>query len=138
MSAHAAIAVGWRRTGATCSPRRAGGSWPWPARRRSSPTPRRKPGRRRGPPTRRTTASSCSTSARRQGRAFMRIVGEWLPFDDGFTRPVVWAKVLRADGELHVDRFLVDSGADRTVFCATFWQLLHRQPDPPKSDMTLM
>jgi hypothetical protein len=46
----------------------------------------------------------------------MRIVGEWLLADDGVTRPVVEADVQAAEGDLLRERFLVDSGADRTVF----------------------
>ncbi len=48
----------------------------------------------------------------------MRIVGRWQTNDDGVTRPLVRAKVHAADGLLQADAFLVDSGADRTVFSA--------------------
>ena len=48
----------------------------------------------------------------------MEIAGEWLRCDDGVTRPVVGAGVLAADGTVVPDRFLVDSGADRTVLRA--------------------
>jgi len=48
----------------------------------------------------------------------MRIAGEWQAGDDGVTRPVVTAQVRAADGALRADEFLVDSGADRTVFSA--------------------
>jgi hypothetical protein len=48
----------------------------------------------------------------------MLIVGEWQLFDDGVTRPTVRAKVLDSDGNLVADDFLIDSGADRTVFSA--------------------
>jgi hypothetical protein len=54
----------------------------------------------------------------------MRIVGEWQAGEDGVTRPVVRAKVAAADGTLERDIFLVDSGADRTVFGARLlWKL---------------
>jgi hypothetical protein len=44
--------------------------------------------------------------------------------DDGATRPVIRAKVEAADGTLERDIFLVDSGADRTVFSARLlWKL---------------
>jgi hypothetical protein len=46
----------------------------------------------------------------------MRIAGEWRVCDDGVTRPALRAKVRAADGAYHVDIFLVDSCADRTVF----------------------
>jgi hypothetical protein len=48
----------------------------------------------------------------------MRVVGEWLLCDDGVTRPVIRAKVAGADGQLYPERFLLDLGADRTVFSA--------------------
>jgi hypothetical protein len=48
----------------------------------------------------------------------MRIVGEWQAGDDGTMRPAVRAKAHAADGSLPADEFLVDSGADRTVFSA--------------------
>jgi Retroviral aspartyl protease len=48
----------------------------------------------------------------------MRIMGEWQVGDDGTTRPVVAAQVQCADGALLAEDFLVDSGADRTVFRA--------------------
>lgn len=45
----------------------------------------------------------------------MRIDGEWLEFADGIERPVVEAAVQAATGKWIVGRFLVDTGADRTV-----------------------
>lgn len=48
----------------------------------------------------------------------MLITGEWQLCDDGVTRPVVRAKVFGADGSPVADDFLIDSGADRTVFSA--------------------
>lgn len=45
----------------------------------------------------------------------MRIDGEWLEFADGVERPVVEAGVRAATGEWVVSRFLIDTGADRTV-----------------------
>jgi hypothetical protein len=48
----------------------------------------------------------------------MEIAGEWMLCDDGVTRPIVRVEVLAAHGTSVVDRFLVDSGADRTVLSA--------------------
>lgn len=48
----------------------------------------------------------------------MRIEGEWLLCDDGITRPVAVVGVKAADGSLVEERFLIDSGADRTVLSA--------------------
>ena len=49
----------------------------------------------------------------------MLIAGEWQVGDDGVTRPIVRAHVFGTDGRSVTDDFLVDSGADRTVFSAT-------------------
>jgi len=48
----------------------------------------------------------------------MVIMGLWFLGDDGITRPLVTAKVFGADGKAHDVPFLVDTGADRTVFIA--------------------
>src|SRR5262245_48740086 len=53
-----------------------------------------------------------------QAHVYMLIVGEWQLFDDGATRPTVRAKALNSDGNLVTADFLIDSGADRTVFSA--------------------
>jgi hypothetical protein len=55
----------------------------------------------------------------------MRIVGEWLCCDDGITRPVVIAEVFGNDGKSHQERFLIDTGADRTAFSAAHFDKLH-------------
>ncbi|MGH2587027.1 MAG: retropepsin-like aspartic protease [Dehalococcoidia bacterium] len=63
----------------------------------------------------------------------MRIVGEWFECDDGITRPVVRVHVLGVTGSAQSDRFLIDSGADRTSFSAAFLhelQLPVRDPPP--------
>jgi len=48
----------------------------------------------------------------------MLVTGEWQLRDDGVTRPIVRAKVLGVNGSLVSENFLIDSGADRTVFSA--------------------
>ena len=54
----------------------------------------------------------------------MRVNGAWLPGDDGVIRPIVPGLVrLRNDQWLEVS-FLLDAGADRTVFSADFFSLL--------------
>jgi hypothetical protein len=53
----------------------------------------------------------------------MRIEGEWLLCDDAVVRPTVTVHVQIQDGRRESDRFLVDSGTDRTVVSA---DLLHR------------
>jgi hypothetical protein len=67
----------------------------------------------------------------------MRIVGERLDGDDGVTRPVVRAKVQAADGTLQPGVFLIDSGADRTVFSAYLLRDLHLLPIPTPEGMSL-
>jgi hypothetical protein len=48
----------------------------------------------------------------------MLIRGEWYPCDDGVERPIIRGEARAADGEWIRVLFLVDSGADRTVFTA--------------------
>jgi hypothetical protein len=70
----------------------------------------------------------------------MRIEGEWHLCDDGITRPTVQAKVQAADGSFHVEFFLVDSGADRTVFSASVLVRLgfSGNTDPTATDLSIL
>ena len=61
----------------------------------------------------------------------MRIVGKWLHCDDGITRPTIRAHVQGADGQAYSDDFLIDSGADRTVFSAALSDALNLPSDRP-------
>ena len=54
----------------------------------------------------------------------MRIVGLWLLCDDGITRPTIRGEVVTADGKRVQEDFLSDTGADRTVLCATIIERL--------------
>lgn len=54
----------------------------------------------------------------------MRVNGKWLPCDDGVIRPLVGALVRVADGREVEAAFLLDAGADRTVFSPDFLALL--------------
>ena len=54
----------------------------------------------------------------------MRINGKWLLCDDGETRPVVPGMVYLPDGRWLEVPFLLDAGADRTVFSPDFFNLL--------------
>ena len=58
----------------------------------------------------------------------MRISGEWFLFGDGIARPVVRGEVLASDGSWVQAPFLVDTGADRTVFSAAILTALRLQP----------
>lgn len=49
----------------------------------------------------------------------MLIRGEWQLFDDGVIRPIIRVKVHGADDQVISANFLVDPGADRTVFSAS-------------------
>ena len=48
----------------------------------------------------------------------MRINGEWFVCEDGVLRPTVRGEFLSADGDWLDGQFLLDVGADRTVFDA--------------------
>lgn len=67
----------------------------------------------------------------------MRIDGRWMDFDDGETRPVVSANVAGIDGRLHLDDFLIDTGADRTVLSAGLLAELRLPPEPPSPGAAL-
>ena len=58
----------------------------------------------------------------------MRINGEWLWCDDGIVRPAIRGEILAADGSWRKVEFLVDTGADRTVFSAATLAKLSLQP----------
>lgn len=58
----------------------------------------------------------------------MLIKGLWHLCDDGVTRPVLRGEVRGADGEWVQARFLVDVGADRTVFSADILAALGLPP----------
>ena len=57
----------------------------------------------------------------------MRIDGEWLLCDDGIVRPVIRGEILAGDGTWQRAEFLVDTGADRTVFSAAVLAALHAE-----------
>ena len=54
----------------------------------------------------------------------MRVNGEWLECDDGVIRPSMPGSVRIADGQMIEVTFLLDGGADRTVFSADLLALL--------------
>lgn len=54
----------------------------------------------------------------------MRIDGEWYECDDGLVRPVIRGEILTAYGFWEPTPFLVDTGADRTVFSAAILDVL--------------
>ena len=68
---------------------------------------------------------SSITFRARNWPAFMQINGEWLICDDGIVRPVVRGEILAANGSWVPVPFLLDMGADRTVFSAAMLAALH-------------
>jgi predicted aspartyl protease len=58
----------------------------------------------------------------------MRIDGKWLLRDDDVVRPVIPGEILAANGSWEWVEFLVDTGADRTVFSAATLAKLGLQP----------
>lgn len=58
----------------------------------------------------------------------MQINGDWLLFDDGVLRPVIRGEILASNGIWQPAEFLVDTGADRTVFSAPTLSKLRLQP----------
>ena len=57
----------------------------------------------------------------------MRINGEWLLCEDGIVRPVIRGEILASDSSWQRAEFLVDIGADRTVFSAPILSALGLQ-----------
>jgi predicted aspartyl protease len=60
----------------------------------------------------------------------MRIDGQCLVCDDGVRRPVINGEIRAANGSWEKSEFLVDTGADRTVFSAATVARLGLQPFP--------
>lgn len=60
----------------------------------------------------------------------MRIDGGWYACDDGILRPVIRGEILAANGFWEPALFLVDTGADRTVFSAAILEVLDFPPTP--------
>jgi hypothetical protein len=67
----------------------------------------------------------------------MRVNGKWMLCDDEAIRPVVSGFVRAADGKLVEVGFLLDAGADRTVFSARFLSQL-KPLAAPDSKQTLL
>jgi Aspartyl protease len=68
----------------------------------------------------------------------MEILGEWLLCDDGTVRPVIHAAAAGIDGKPVTDRFLVDSGADRSVFSSVLLNKLKLPKRVPPPELALM
>jgi hypothetical protein len=68
----------------------------------------------------------------------MRIEGEWLVCGDGAVCPVIYANVIGDIGRLIGERFLIDTGADRSVLSAATLGRLRLPVRPAASDMSLV
>lgn len=60
----------------------------------------------------------------------MRVDGQWFPCDDGIVRPTVQAFVRASNGAWVETIFLLDAGADKTVFRADLLPLLQPLEQP--------
>lgn len=60
----------------------------------------------------------------------MRVDGYWARFADGGTRPAIKAELETSPNAWTEVWFLIDTGADRTVFQADFQPLLRHLPTP--------
>jgi hypothetical protein len=58
----------------------------------------------------------------------MQVNGAWFLCDDGVVRPVIYGEILAGNGSWVLAPFLVDTGADRTVFSAMVLAALQPQP----------
>jgi hypothetical protein len=76
-------------------------------------------------------AFSFSMSSPEEDRVCMVIMGSYILGSDGVARPILDLQVQRAGGPPQTAPFLVDSGADRTVFCADLLALLNLPTYPP-------
>jgi hypothetical protein len=68
----------------------------------------------------------------------MLIAGEWFIADDGLTRPVLNIVVRIGNNQRRGDRFLIDSGADRTVFSRSLLTRLETAGTPPPAGEGLL
>lgn len=58
----------------------------------------------------------------------MLLSGVWLLCPDGVVRPIIEGEIAAADGSWVKAPFLIDTGADATVFSANSWLTLGRSP----------
>ena len=68
----------------------------------------------------------------------MLIRGEWFLRDDMVARPVIRTQVVGVGGQLSVARFLVDSGADQTVFSNALLTAIDLPVTPPPAGYGLI
>ena len=66
----------------------------------------------------------------------MELAGEWLECSDGVTRPTITVDIATDAGVIRAVRFIIDTGADRTVLAAPLLGHLP-PPSPPPQDLAL-
>lgn len=66
----------------------------------------------------------------------MRINGKWKRCDDGVVRPVIYGELLSGNGFWEAVEFLLDTGADRTVFSAAILAKLGLSGIEPEEDIS--
>ena len=93
------------------------------------------PQRRHGPwlrqPIPTTTVRSCSMCFLQEVLDCMVIRGSYISGADGVSRPILEVLVQKASGQFQAAPFLVDSGADHTVFCADLLAVLSLPSQAP-------
>jgi hypothetical protein len=67
----------------------------------------------------------------------MHVIGDWLICEDGVIRPTVFGLVRAADGRMVEVTFLLDAGADRTVFSVRFLHRLRALESPQGEQIQL-
>src|SRR5262249_13907712 len=118
-----ATSTGWPTIGRISYPRHAAGLSPSLARKGILPSRQQRPGLGPKGSIRKTTEPSSSMCVWSKDHGSMRIAGIWHQCDDGIVRPVLLLSVSGPAGIPVDETFLIDSGADRTVFSAA---LLHQ------------
>jgi len=67
----------------------------------------------------------------------MEFAGEWYLCRDATVRPIIRLRMRAVDGTFQAEYFLIDTGADRTVLSAAFWQRLQLPAlGPPASSLS--
>lgn len=61
----------------------------------------------------------------------MLFSGEWYLCDDRIVRPILRGEIQAGDGSWRAVEFLLDTGADRTVFSANVLEALHLRSGEP-------
>ena len=66
---------------------------------------------------------------------FLRFDGEWLLCDDGISRPIMRCEIRGEDNRWRAAEFLLDTGADRTVFSESVLAAMDLNTLPPGGEI---